>query len=419
MDTPRDNPNIPRLIGWLYLVYFSGFGIYQPYLNLYFSRIGLSSPEIGILSSLRPLTAIVAPPLFGALADSLGQRSRLLAATLWASLPAFVCLLLSRDFPAALASYALFALCVAPVIPLLDTAASEIAKHRYGRLRRWGSAGYLLAVVATGQLGQRWPLATLLGTAMLFTATAAILAGRLPAPGGANAARDSAPGSGSPPSTVARSLRALYGIPAAWRAVWAVRPLRPVFVAGFLAALAQVPHYTFFSIYADQLGMPEGMIGFAWGVGVIAEILVMSASSRWNTRLGPRVLFCVGIAGAAVRWAGMAAFTRPWIVVGLQVLHGLTFGALQVGAVTFIHARIPDQLRASGQALWAALGAGAASMLGAFAAGALYDAIGPRALYGGAAVLAAAALATATLWQPRPRPSLSPTHVAARESSHV
>lgn len=407
-----------QLLRLVYFTYFCGFGIYQPYLNLYFDRIGFTSAQIGAFAALRPLAAMIAPPVCGSLADASGQRARVLRAILWIGIPAYGLMLMSRSFGWLLTWGALFTLCAAPVIPLLDAAAGEAAASDYGRIRRWGSVGYMLAVVLIGQLSEDWPLPLLLSGA----AAMAAIAGALTFPLGG--ARSGSPASSAPAGhpraprarratlgAAAAGWRAVAGVPAAWRDVWRVAPLRPVFIAGCLASLAGVPHYTFFSIYADSLGMPEGWIGLSWGIGVLSEILVMSAAARWNARFGPRALFCLGLAGAVARWTGMAFAVHPAQLLTLQLLHGLTFGAFQVGAVMLIHGQIPTSLRTSAQALWAALGSGAAGILGAFLAGSLYDRIGPRPLFAAAAAVAGLALGCALLWRPkgaapsRPRPS--------------
>jgi len=76
---------------------------------------------------------------------------------------------------------------------------------------------------------------------------------------------------------------------------------------------------------------------------------------------------------------------------GLQVLHALTFGAAQLGAMHLMARTVPPGAAASAQALYAALSAGLGSGLVMLGAGALY------AEYGGHAYLFMALLSAAGL----------------------
>ena len=66
-----------RLSGF-YFCYFALLGTWVPYWALYLKSLGFSSEEIGMLSALVMATKVVAPNLWGWLADTYGYRSRII-----------------------------------------------------------------------------------------------------------------------------------------------------------------------------------------------------------------------------------------------------------------------------------------------------------------------------------------------------
>jgi PPP family 3-phenylpropionic acid transporter len=367
-----------QTLTWVYFLYFVSYGIYQPYLNLHFSRLGMSGTQIGVLSALRPLTSIVVPPLVGYLADRYGQRRSALTWILFGGVIPYCLVLLVGDFFWLLPAMLLFSAFSSPIIPMLDANALDVLdgdRTRYGLMRRWGSVGYLLAVVATGRLVQIYGLLSLLwvaGVAMLAAVAPARLRSR-----GEERARLPA----------ARRFW-LAELTDSWRAIFRQPGMPAFFFAGFLGAAAATTYYTFFSIFADQIGMPEGMIGLAWGTAVVSEIVLLSLSGHLLVRLGAQGLFAVGLTASAVRWLLYAVVQNPYVILVLQTLHGFTFGAMQAGTVTYLHALVPAERRSGAQTLWAACSGGLAGMAGAYLVGPLSDLLGLRPVFALSGLLA-------------------------------
>jgi len=64
-----------RLAGF-YFFYFAYLGTFAPFFSLYLDGVGMSAVEIGVLMSLPGLSRIVAPQLWGWLADRGASRLR-------------------------------------------------------------------------------------------------------------------------------------------------------------------------------------------------------------------------------------------------------------------------------------------------------------------------------------------------------
>ena len=115
----------------------------------------------------------------------------------------------------------------------------------------------------------------------------------------------------------------------------------------------------------------------------------------------PTVLQLGGAVGALVRWIAMGLSPPAALLPLLQCLHGLSFGATHLGALSFVVRVAPEGLGATAQGyLSVALGV---AMAGATAlSGLLYEYYGTAA-YGvmaiGAFIGAATAVAAHRLWR--------------------
>ena len=66
---PQHDLPYRRLAGF-YFFYFAYLGAFAPFFSLYLDGVGLSAVEIGVVMALPPVTRIVAPHLWGWLADA-------------------------------------------------------------------------------------------------------------------------------------------------------------------------------------------------------------------------------------------------------------------------------------------------------------------------------------------------------------
>ena len=120
--------------------------------------------------------------------------------------------------------------------------------------------------------------------------------------------------------------------------------------AATAAGLIQASHalyYGFSALQWQAAGYDGVTIGALWTVGVVAEIVLFAISAR--LALDPRVLLFAGAAGGAARWAAMAFDPPAALLLLLQWLHALSFGATHLGALNFVARRAPAGLGASAQ----------------------------------------------------------------------
>jgi len=374
-------------IGWvkiLYVLVYSSYGATAVYFSLYYRRVGLGSAEIGALLSLQPLVMLLAGPLWSALADGLGLRSRLLTLVAGASvLPMLGMMLVGGNFWWLAALNALYALFLGPIQPLTDTLALDALgddqRHRYSEIRAFGSLGYAPVAWLTGMwiTGHdiRW---IFVGYAVLMGG-GALLSVWVRSSGAALKTR------------VGAGLGVLLR-DRAWQ----------VFAGAlFISQIAQQVTFSFVGLYLDNLGASEGLIGFSSGLGSVTQTLLMLGALSWMLRRwGSEKVLLMAMVVYGVRLLAWALIPSPWVVTATQVLQGFSFGASLVAAVDFAARRAPEGLAVTAQSLLTSLVFGLGRTVGSVLAGWLYDDIGPQATFGILAAMCAATAAwMAVIWR--------------------
>ncbi|HEY3698172.1 MAG TPA: MFS transporter, partial [Spongiibacteraceae bacterium] len=83
-----------------YFFYFARLGAWLPFWPLYLRELGYSAAAIGVLSGILQGTKIIAPNIWGWLADRSGQRARIIRAGAFAATAIFSIIFWRRDFTA-------------------------------------------------------------------------------------------------------------------------------------------------------------------------------------------------------------------------------------------------------------------------------------------------------------------------------
>lgn len=358
-------------LGATYASFFLALGILQPYLPLWLQERGLGPEAIGFALAVPMLTRLAATPVLGLLSDWLGRPKAVLLALALATVIAMAGLAFAPTLPAILVMLGLMAAAWFPGFSLLDSYTSRQARAGradYGKARQWGSAAFLAANLAGGAV---------IGWLGAGSVVLLMLAGHL---------------------TYVLATLALPELP---RAAPRPSPLRGRrarlgFLAGIVAAgLVQASHavlYLFGTVHWKADGLSLSTIGILWAVGVAAEMALFRVGSRLMVRFGPYRLIALGGGAAVVRFAVTAADPPLALLVPLQLLHALTFGATFLAMVELVERSVSDHRSGTGQttAAWT----GSLLMASAnVAAGPLWSAFGPLAFLAGCGLGALGALA--------------------------
>lgn len=327
----------------LYAVVFTEIGIAMPFMPVWLATLGLDAGVIGLLLALPIATRIAATaPLMALIDRGLGARRLIvggslgIAATYAAMVPAA-----ALGWPVLALLTVLNAVAAAPMVPAIDyltlAATRRDPRISYSRIRMAGSIAFLAANLAGGALlaalGGRLAVPILLtGLALLASLTAGFDRSSL-----------------APPQTVTAG-----PAPPLPRGLWLC-----IAAAGAIQA-SHAAIYGFGSISWTAHGIGPTAIGVLWATGVLSEIVLFALAPRlppsWRM---PVPLLLLGGGAAFLRAIGLFLVRdRLETLLPLQVLHGLTFGATQLGAMAAVSALAPEGSRGRAQGTLSAVNAG-------------------------------------------------------------
>lgn len=368
-----------------YLFYYAALGALVPYWSLYLHGEGYSAAQIGLLMALPLVSRVVAPNVWGWLADR--QRDPMSVVRLAAVSAALV-------FCGVFIAHSLLALAMVMVgftffwhasLPQLEAATLTVLGTDYGRVRLWGSVGFIVVVLGLGALLDHVTLDWIPRTLAILLAGIAVFSFLVKRP--------------------------VIGEPAPLRLAFLRRVWRPrvilFLLACFLMQASHGPYYTFFSIDLVQHGYSKTAIGALWAFAVLCEIAVFVWGRHLYDRVDLRTLFLCSFAAAVVRWTALSLFIDdPWVVVLAQTLHAATFGLYHGSAIQMAYRHFRGPYRNRGQALYGSA-AGAGGAVGSLFSGALWHHLGGEGSFLVAAGLDVVAVAIVAFgvapMRPRPR----------------
>ncbi|MDX8381572.1 MAG: MFS transporter [Ghiorsea sp.] len=346
-----------------YAAYFAAMGIILPYFPVYLADLGLNTFWVGIFVAALAATKVIAPPLAGLLFESRNTNTRtFLFLTAGLACITSAMLLFGFEGMQLLIIVMVFGFFWAAILPLTDglsLVVSEISMMSYGRLRVWGSIGFVLASLMGGfwLVGDHiaqfpWILTGLL----LLTTLAAI--------GFPNLAALNLP--------IDKKETPSLSNPSA---------LKWLLFIGFCMQASHGAYYGFFSLYMLDAGYSGGEIGFFWILGVLAEILLMWYWSKPLQQRSPINILGVCLLLASLRWFGLALTTNIFAIILLQLLHAASFAAFHLSAVAWVRKFADKKHQASAQGWYSSLGFGLGSMLGIFLCGYIVEIRGYSAAF--------------------------------------
>ncbi len=368
-----------RLSGF-YFFYFASLGVFVPYWGLYLQWQGFSAQEIGELTAIFLGARIVAPNIWGWIADHHGQRMRIVRAASFIGTLVFSAILLNNSYLWIAIVMLIFSLFWNATLPQFEANTLQHLgnkSHHYSKIRLWGSIGFILSVSILGILFETISIEAM-PIALIITMTGIWLM------------------SLTVPESAAQHLKSDH------------QPLTHLlkqpsvlafFAICFLTLLSHGPYYTFYTIYLEQHGYGRTLIGQLWALGVIAEIIVFLLMHRWLPRYGIRVVLIISLILSTLRWLLIGFFPDSLALLFFaQILHAASFGSFHAVAITWVHQHFTGKNQARGQALYSSIGFGAGGVLGSLLSGYFWVSPGPTMTFLMAAITTFFATLIALRW---------------------
>jgi PPP family 3-phenylpropionic acid transporter len=379
----------------MFAAVFTIAGTQLPFLPVWLDAVGLSAREIAIIVALPMVVRVIATPAIAFAADRAGDHRGYLVVLAWIALGAALVLGQCAGFWPILLLCLLFAVAVSTVMPLTETVAMvgvRTAGLDYGRMRLWGSLSFVAASFCGGWVLERLGAPAVVWLLVGGAALTALAAHGLPRPVG-RATR---------PAASARRRISLAE---------ALALLRSGLFLAFLLAVgavqaAHAAFYAFGTLHWAAQGLSSGWSGALWAIGVAVEIGLMAFSGALVRRVGAVELIVLGAAVSVVRWLAMGFDPPLPALIGLQTLHGMTYGATHIGAFYFITRTVPEGQAGTAQALYASITGGIAMGGATLLSGQIYASSGGRTYWAMAAIAGVGLAASLALLRARHRTAI-------------
>lgn len=331
-------------------------GVIIPYLGVFLDARGFSSVEIGQLTAFITLARIIGPHLWANFSDKSGKNLKMLQLGCLLSLGCFSLVFYLDSFWALSISIGLMMMFISAILPQIEVLTlSCVNGHggRYGRIRLWGSIGYILLTIATGTMIDHFSTEAPVYITSLILLTLLLSTCFLTEP------------------NITREL--LCQKDSIWPKLKA-----PIFICFiFSAMLLQMsfgPYYSFFALYAKDLGYSGQATGWLIATGVMVEVIIFIFAGGLIKRFGVKNLLLLSISLTAVRWSLLAYYADSLFFLLLsQMLHAFSFGMTHVASIHFIHLYFGKNFQSRGQAIYISVAFGLGGAVGGFIAGELWQ----------------------------------------------
>ena len=361
---------VARRLSTAYFTYYATIGLEYVYLPFFFTHIGLTPGDLGVLYAGRVATSILFQPLTTRLAERTGKPYLTLKLAMLLGFVAASGLYFAQGLASAAVIMWTQAAFRSVAIPILDaTTLHERGSENYGRVRLWGSVGY--GVAALG-------LASVVGTMAYDQAGATAL----PAYLGANSLM----------------VLAMFWLPAGIgmehpKTADVVAPSR--LPAGVIALMvvgavhwASVEAYNvFFSSHVRWRGFPPNVPGLGVAAGIVCETALFYWFGWFLKRAPARTWILVSLSASVFRWLGTAFATSPVVLIAVQSGHALSFALWWVAQLAVFRENAPPGRRAAMQGLYTAAVIGVGGAIGTTLSGRLLDHFGGQWMFIAAAAL--------------------------------
>jgi len=362
MSATSSNTPYWRLSGF-YFFYFASLGAIVPYWNLYLKELDYTATQTGILIGILMATKVIAPNIWGWIADRTGKRMAIVKLGCLFAAITYAGMLLNQEFWWLVLIIFIFSFFWNAALPQFEaTTFNHLGdqEHHYSSIRLWGSIGFVIAVVGLGYVFESvsilqlpvYILSLLIGIWLVSLLVPESAAGYLP--------MDHEP------------LRQVLTKP----------QVVGLLLACFCMQASHGPYYAIYSRYMESFGYGVSEIGWLWALGVIAEVIIFIYMFRIFKRYSLRELLLVSLFLAIIRWLLIALVPENLpLMLFAQLLHAATFGVYHAAAIRLIHQLFTGPHQGKGQALYSSLSFGAGGAVGSLYSGFAWDYIGRPAVF--------------------------------------
>ena len=334
------------LLSFFYFFYFSVVGVYIIFMPKVLSALAYTPFEIGVIFSAGPLVRFILPMLF---MRGLALSRALFNSALLIMVVSSVAFYLSiENFYALLFSNIAIGFGMSLTLPYIEVISLEsIGKERYGKIRLFGSVGFVLvSLVLVEILSSPYVALNFLVVLMSVTALVAFII-----------TRESAKEKEDESSSTFNDIDILHD----WQ-LWLGLTMMQVSFGSF---------YNFFTIYSTDNGISMQNTIYLWSFGVVVEIIMLYVQGRFLKGSLLAILRLTTFM-TALRWLLVFLFSDNLMMLYFsQSIHALSFALFHSGAISYLHSYYKH--KALAQQFFSGITYGLGGLSGALISGYIYE----------------------------------------------
>lgn len=360
--------DLTKLSSFCGVFYFHGSTVSRFMTSLQVS-LGFSSSTIGdIIGVMRILTSIISPTISAFADTNKLHRSMVMGQSILRILPFLFMWYFYHKNELSVTSYWILNGCISllgtGIGPMSDALvlASLDDKSRYGQVRLWGALTYGLGNLVLGILIQIYGDFSPMFGLSLITLVPAVASVYFILP----------PFASETKPAINVSITAVY------RLLTHSTSVKIFFLNSIVigAALSLVESLLFVAMDRAMNGSTPMIAGASVLVSVLFEIPIFQAAPSLINRWGTKRMLIVANVAWIIRALGYSIFSSAWIVLILEVFHGITFGLYFSAAVHVCVKQSPPGMDSTMQALLDMTFNGLGVGIGTIGGGYLFDSIG-------------------------------------------
>lgn len=328
-----------RLSGF-YFFYYAIVGTFMPFWSLYLEDQGFNFQDIGLLSSIAIMTRFFAPFIWGWIADKSGKRMLLVRIATWIEACIwFLIFIIPNNFQSVALLMLVFSFFQNAILAQFEGVTLFWLGHKkaelYGKVRKWGSVGFIIGVFGVGALLEIIPISMLPILLLCIAFLAFIWSFTIKEPSEAPKSQE--------------KLEPLFPI--------LKKPIvYSFFIIEFIMLFSHAPFYSFYSNYLSHSGFQTSSIGFLWSVGVVAEIVMFAYAHLFLKHYSWRFLVILCLLLTGLRWGIVGVFSTSFVAqFSAQMIHAFSFGLFHMIAMRVIFQNFSMGQQGRGQAIYSTM----------------------------------------------------------------
>lgn len=348
----------------LYLLTGTAGGLFNPYLTTLLVHQKMNASIVGGMMSVGILLSIIVQPIWGVLVDRYRQTKGvlLLAIIIPAVLSFFYSFQIFAVIVFAYIISIIFSTTQSPIADSYAVSAARAAGTSYGTIRMLGSLGTALGGYAGGFYLSHFEITRLWLPFLLLSLVGAATVLSL-----SNNKREYA----AAPVSLSEGLRELLGN----------RLFLLFLIACFFVNQTLTAYNSFFVLAFQEAGGSYSLVGTALLLASLTNVPSMLLAAKILKAWGHERTLLLAAFFYALRWAIQWLFPIPMVMVGIQVLHGLSFGLFYVAAVEYVAAAAGKRMQATGQSIFNMVFSGLGGIVGNLLNGFLFSSGGANVMY--------------------------------------